>query len=175
MRVLLLGMMGSGKTTVGRALSDRTGWPYVDNDDLVAEVTGAETAELGARSAATLHAVERDVVERILGMEPPLVAGIPGSAITDESTCDAMRAHGAVVWLRARVETLASRIGDGSDRPFFAGRDVTEVLRELYAGRAPAYEAVAHLVVDVDERTPAQIAEWIVGNLGALATPPGAH
>jgi shikimate kinase len=175
LRVLLVGMMGCGKTTVGRVLADRTRWPYVDNDELVTEVGGAETAELGERGADALHAVELDVVRRILGMPPPLVAGIPGSAVTDDETREAMRRNGTVVWLRARVDTLAERVGDGADRPFFAGRDVTEVLHELYVGRAPVYEAAAHLVVDVDELSPDAIADRILENLDPAPASAGAH
>jgi shikimate kinase len=166
-RLLLVGMMGSGKTTVGRAVSALTGWPYVDNDELVAEVAGVATPQVGELGAEALHVVEAVVVERILALEPPLVAGIPGSAVAAVDTREHLRQHGTVVWLRARIETLAARVGDGSTRPFFAGRDVTDVLRELYVGRAPAYEAAAHHVVDVDERTPDEIAAWILENLRA--------
>jgi shikimate kinase len=167
-RLLLVGMMGSGKTTVGRAVCAATGWPYVDNDELVAQLAGAETAQVGEQGADELHRIEAVVVERILGMAPPLVAGIPGSAVDSEVTRAHLREHGTVVWLRARIATLAERVGDGSSRPFFAGRDVTEVLNELYAGRGPAYEEVAHLVVDVDERSPDEVAAWILDNLGAV-------
>jgi shikimate kinase len=166
-RLLLVGMMGSGKTTVGRAVSALTGWPYVDNDELVAEVAGVATPQVGELGAEALHVVEAVVVERILALEPPLVAGIPGSAVAAVDTREHLRQHGTVVWLRARIETLAARVGDGTTRPFFAGRDVTDVLRELYAGRAPAYEAAAHHVVDVDDRTPDEIAAWILENLRA--------
>lgn len=166
-RLLLVGMMGSGKTTVGLEVSAATGWPYVDNDELVARLAGAETAEVGEQGADALHRIEGRVVEQILAMPAPLVAGIPGSAVDSATTREHLRARGTVVWLRARIATLAERVGDGSSRPFFAGRDVTEVLTELYAGRAPAYEAVAHLVVDVDERSPEQVAAWILDNLDA--------
>ena len=174
-RLLLVGMMGCGKTTVGRAVSARIGWPYVDNDELVAELAGAATPQVGALGAEALHVVEAVVVEQVLAMHPPLVAGIPGSAVAAEDTRAHLRTHGTVVWLRARIETLARRVGDGSSRPFFAGRDITDVLRELYVGRAPAYQAAAHHVVDVDERTPDEIAEWIVGRLGAPPAGAGSH
>lgn len=173
-RLLLVGMMGCGKTTVGRAVASRTGWPYVDNDELVAEVAGAATPDVGAQGADELHRVEAVVVGRILAMDPPLVAGIPGSAVAAADAREHLRANGTVVWLRASIDTLAARVGDGSSRPFFAGRDVAEVLSELYVGRAPAYEAAAHHVVDVDEMTPDEIASWILGNLeapGAGAAP----
>jgi shikimate kinase len=165
-RVLLVGMMGSGKTTVGQALSARTGWSYVDNDAMVAELAGAPTPELQAtRGGDALHVLEAVVVDRILAMDPPLVAGIPGSAIVSESLREHLRAGGHVVWLRARIETLAARIGDGTSRPFFAGQDVADTLTRLYEGREPLYAASAHEVVDVDDLEPGAIADRILAGL----------
>jgi shikimate kinase len=165
-RLLLVGMMGAGKTTVGRALSDVTGWPYVDNDALVAELSGAPTPELQATLGGdALHVLEAVVVDRILAMDPPLVAGIPGSAIVSEPLRAHLRAGGHVVWLRARLDTLAARIGDGGTRPFFAGQDVSATLARLYEGREPLYAASAHQIVDVDGLEPSAIADLILSGL----------
>ncbi len=162
-RVLLVGMMACGKSTVGRALSERTGWPYVDNDELVARLAGEATPDVAAtRGPDALHMLEGFVVEEILAMDPPLVAGIPGSAVTTDATREQLRAGGFVVWLRARMETLAARVGDGSSRPFFAGHDVLATLQRLNEGREPLYAAAAHLVVDVDERTPDEVAAIVL-------------
>jgi shikimate kinase len=167
-RVLLVGMMGCGKTTVGLALAERTGWPYVDNDAMVAELSGTPTPELQATLGGdALHVLEAVVVDRILAMDPPLVAGIPGSAIVSEALREHLRTGGHVVWLRARIETLAARIGDGSTRPFFAGQDVTATLTRLYEGREPLYAASAHQVVDVDDLEPDAIADRILAGLSA--------
>jgi shikimate kinase len=165
-RVLLVGMMGSGKTTVGRALAELTGWPYVDNDAMVTELSGTATEQLQASQGGdALHALEAVVVDRILALEPPLVAGIPGSAIASDALRAHLRAGGHVVWLRARLDTLAARIGDGSSRPFFAGHDVGETLARLYEGREPLYAAAAQQVVDVDDLTPQQVAQRVLDAL----------
>jgi len=165
-RVLLVGMMGSGKTTVGLALADLTGWPYVDNDAMVAELAGTPTQSLQATQGGdALHMLEAVVVDRIISLDPPLVAGIPGSAIASDALRAHLRAGGHVVWLRARLDTLAARIGDGTSRPFFAGHDVSDTLKRLYEGREPLYAAVAHQVVDVDDATPQQVAQQILDAL----------
>jgi shikimate kinase len=155
-------MMASGKSTVGRALSRRTGWPYVDNDELVAVLAGQATPEVAVtRGVDGLHMLEGFVVEEILGRPAPLVAGIPGSAIATAAAREQLRAGGYVVWLRARLETLAARVGDGAGRPFFAGHDVLATLERLNEGREPQYAAAAHLVVDVDDLDPDAIAGLI--------------
>lgn len=166
-RLLLIGMMGCGKTTVGRELAREIGWSYVDNDALVAELSGQATAQVAAgQGAELLHVIEGVVTDRILAMAPPFVAGIPGSTVADAQRRIVLRDVGHVVWLRARLETLAARIGTGAGRPFFAaGIDVQETLERLYEGRAPLYVAAAHQVVDVDDLTPEQIARRIIDQL----------
>jgi shikimate kinase len=159
-------MMGSGKTTVGHALARLTGWPYVDNDAMVAELSGAATPDLQARLGGdALHALEAVVCDRILAMDPPLVAGIPGSAIASEALREHLRAGGHVVWLRARMDTLTARLGEGGTRPFFAGHDVRATLERLYEGRAPLYAASAHQVVDVDDLDAEAVARAVLEGL----------
>jgi shikimate kinase len=163
-RVLLIGMMGSGKTSVGLALSELTGWPYIDNDAMVAQLSGTPTQQLQSRLGGdALHVLEAVVVDRILDQAPPLVAGVPGSAIVSATLRAHLRSGGHVVWLRARLDTLAARIGDGSSRPFFAGHDVRQTLGRLYEGREPLYSAAAHQVVDVDDASPRDVALLILG------------
>jgi shikimate kinase len=171
-RVLLVGMMASGKTTVGHELAALTGWPYVDNDELVVSLAGQATPDVAAiRGADGLHMLEGFVVEEILAMDPPLIAGLPGSSIQAPPMRAAIRAAGRVVWLRARMETLAARVGIGEDRPFFAGHDVLETLRRLNQGREPLYAATAHITVDVDERDPSAIAAEIHRRLAGPPPP----
>jgi shikimate kinase len=171
-RVLLVGMMASGKTTVGHELAALTGWPYVDNDELVVSLAGQATPDVAAiRGADGLHMLEGFVVEEILAMDPPLIAGLPGSSIQAPPMRAAIREAGHVVWLRARMETLAARVGIGEDRPFFAGHDVLETLRRLNQGREPLYAATAHLTVDVDDREPAAIAAEIHRHLTGAPAP----
>ena len=165
-RVLLVGMMASGKTTVGHELARLTGWPYVDNDEVVVRLAGLATPDVAAiRGADGLHMLEGFVVEEILAMDPPLVAALPGSAIQAPPMRAAIRAAGYVVWLRAGMETLAARVGIDGDRPLFAGHDILETLRRLNQGREPLYAATAHRTVDVDDRDPAEIAAEILTHL----------
>src|SRR5262245_47673074 len=101
-RVFLVGMAGSGKTTVGSALSERTGWPYLDNDELVRQVTGRDSADIFAADGEdVLHVAEAHALDAALGMDPPIVVGVAGFLVDDPAAREALRDGGHVVWLRA--------------------------------------------------------------------------
>jgi shikimate kinase len=163
-RILLIGMMGSGKTTVARELSGRTGWPAVDNDELVRNLTGREAAAIAAEDGEdALHDVEARALAEALERTPPLVVGVAGAMADREDLRELLRRGGRVVWLRARADTLRSRIGTGSDR-----RPEAIDLAWLSARakeRDPLYREVADQIVDVDDLTPSEIATAILDSL----------
>jgi shikimate kinase/3-dehydroquinate synthase len=169
-RVLLVGMMGAGKTSVGTALSRRTGWPYLDNDTLVARAAGIATpGVLRSRGEAALPAAESGARGLALETPPPVIASIAAGVVVDPEDRARLAAGGFVVWLRAEVATLARRVGSGEGRPWL--QPSPEVaLRRLYEGRAPLYAEVASLVVDVDEATPDRTAELIAAALARSGT-----
>jgi shikimate kinase len=154
-RVLLLGMMGAGKTTVGQALGVALRWSYLDNDELVADATGAAKESLLERAGiAALRSAETAALLLALHREGPLVAGIAGGAVLDPHNVRllANRSDGAlVVWLRAPVSVLAARIvADPQDRPWLSG-DPVAALSRLAEERDPGYAAAADLTVDVGD------------------------
>src|SRR6185369_11609230 len=102
-RVFLVGMVGAGKTTIGHALSERTGWPYIDNDDLVKSMTGRDSAEIFETDGEdVLHLAEIQALDVAFGTDPPLVVGVAGAVVGDAAAREALREGGYVVWLRAR-------------------------------------------------------------------------
>jgi shikimate kinase len=161
-RLLLVGMMGVGKSTVGRELATRSGWPYVDNDELLHADTGHYGAELlTLHGVQTLRDAEAQVLTEILERKPPLVAGVAAGVVLRPDDRERIKAGGFVVWLRARTETLVSRIGDDSERAWLQPNPAA-ALRELAAGRDPLYADVADLIVDVDDRTTEAVTEEIL-------------
>jgi shikimate kinase len=148
-KILLVGMMGSGKTSVGRALTARTGWPYRDNDEAVAMLAGMPTAELlERRGTPALRTVESQALQSALAEDPPLVAGVAGGVVDSEADLAALRGTDAfVVYLHTPVDLLVQRVGDGAGRPYLQA-DPETALRRLFAGREPLYREVADLVVD---------------------------
>jgi shikimate kinase len=163
-RVLLIGMMGAGKTTVGNALSARLGWPYLDNDELLGRAVGKDTRRVQEEDGVT--ALRRDeslALTEALRAPAPVIAAVAGGIVTDAADRDRLRQGGFVVWLRADIDTLVERVR-GTDRPWL-GASPEAAMRELYAGRAPLYAEVATLIVDVDGSTPERSAETIVSAL----------
>ncbi len=162
-RVLLLGMMGAGKTSVGREIQARTGWPYRDNDEAVEALTGLPTRELyDQRGTGELRAAESRVLHEALVGPPPYVAGVAGGVVESDDDVDALRAADAfVVYLHTPIDELVRRVGDGGGRPFLQP-DPEAALRLLYAGREPRYRAVADLVVDTSLGDAAAHADQVV-------------
>jgi shikimate kinase len=164
--VVLVGSMGSGKTTVGTELAERMGRQWVDNDALLAESTGLTAAEwVSLHGPAALHEAERVVAGACLADPRPGVIALAASVVDDPAAAELLAAH-AVVWLRAHPETLVARIGDDLRRPF--GAQMAETLRAQAAERSRRFAAVAHVVVDVDDRPPASVVEEIEKRLGPL-------
>jgi shikimate kinase len=162
-RVLLIGMMGAGKTSVGRALTKRTGWAYRDNDEIVADVEGIATDELqrqGGRDA--LRAAESRALTRVLSDEPPLIAGVAGGVIESAADRDRLASPDAfVVYLHAPIEVLVERVGSGDGRPWLQP-DPETAMRRLFAGREPLYREVADLVVETQDGDAEKHADQIV-------------
>jgi shikimate kinase len=165
-RVLLIGMMGSGKTSVGRAVSERTGWPYHDNDDVLAEQEGLPTEELARqRGEQALREAESRALQALLAKDPPLVAGVAAGVV--EMPADRERLAGPdafVVYLHTPIEVLVERVGSGEGRPWLQP-DPEAALRKLQEGREDHYRAAADLVVDSSTGRPEDHAAEIVAAL----------
>lgn len=166
-RIVLLGMMGAGKTTVGRLLAEQMGVPYLDNDEAVKAMTGREPAEIrDTDGEAALHELESAALRWALDRPPPMVVGAAGWIAEDPRASGLLGPDVSAVWLRATPETLHARIGEGKGRRVEA-TDLAWIARHASA-RAPAYEALADLVIDVDARTPREVADLISASLAAM-------
>jgi shikimate kinase len=160
MLIFLTGFMGAGKTTVGRELADRLGWPFLDLDDEIEARAGATVAEIfAARGEAEFRRLEREALAGALGRETGVVAA-GGGTFAEPEVLEAARARGLVVFLNPSFQTIVGRIGGRgkTDRPLF--RDETAALA-LYRERLAGYRR-ADLVVDVGAgEQPREVAERI--------------
>lgn len=144
--IVLVGLMGVGKSTVGRRLALRLGLPFVDADVEIERASGMAIAEMFERyGEAAFRDGERRVIARLLG-GPRHVLATGGGAFVDPATRALILAQATAVWLDADVATLVERVRRRNTRPLLKGRDPAAVLRELAAVRNPLYaEAQVHI------------------------------
>jgi shikimate kinase len=160
--LVLIGLMGAGKTSVGRRCAERLGRPFVDTDDVVVAMTGMPFSEFFAQyGERAFRELERQAVEDVCASPQPLVIACGGGTAVDPDNRRRLRANGIVVWLRAPVSVLAARVGNGGTRPLLAG-DPEGALRRLGATREPAYEAAAHVSVDTDSLDVDEVADAVL-------------
>jgi len=168
--VVLVGLMGAGKTTVGRELARRLGRAFVDTDELVETAAGATVAEVfAAEGESGFRARERVAVADACASPTPLVIACGGGAVLDPENRARLHDAGLVVWLRAPADALARRVGDGRARPLLAGGATDATLARLAELRAPAYEAAADVVVDTDGRTVDEVVDAVDREVAAWA------
>jgi shikimate kinase len=160
-RIVLIGMMGAGKSTVGRILAGRLGWRYLDNDEDVRALTAREPTDvIRIGGEQELHAAEASAFLSALSSPPPVVIAAAAGVVLDETCEEALRGQGSVVYLRARPQTLRRRIGTGLGRR----SDATDLqwLEARARERDERYRRLATSVVDVDDSTPEEVVERIL-------------
>ena len=165
---VIVGLMGVGKSTVGVALATRLGWVFRDSDADIRAATGLTVKELRDRDGVeAMHALEADQLLDALGTPEPSVIAAAAS-VADVPAC--LQALGAgdvfVVWLQAEPPLLAERFPSTDDhRPAYGDSAEAFLARQL-AARGPALASVADLVLDVDGRTPDDVADRVLEALG---------
>jgi shikimate kinase len=145
--IVLVGLMGAGKTTIGRRLAKRLGLPFLDSDEEIERAADHKIADIFDRfGEASFRDGERRVLRRLVG-GPPKVIATGGGAFMDAQTRALVLDKAIAVWLRAEAETLAERAARRGRRPLLRDGDPAEVLRALAEVRDPVYaEAQVHVV-----------------------------
>jgi shikimate kinase len=162
--VVLVGLMGAGKSTIGRALAALLDRPLVDNDAQVLAKTTRTVAEISAHSGiAEMRRFEREALVEALACPVPSVITAAAGVILDAEARRRLR-DPFVVWLRADPATLAARVARDPVRPL-VGDNPEVVLRAMHEQRRDLYNEVADHVVDVDRQRPADVAAAIAARL----------
>lgn len=167
--VVLVGMMGSGKTAVGRVLAARLGVPFLDSDAAIEEAAHASIAEIFARDGEPFFRDrEAEVLARLLS-GPPAVVSTGGGAFLAERNRRAIAEKGVALWLDAELDTLWERVRHKDSRPLLRTPDPRGTLSALYENRVPVYR-LAELSVKTERGY--SIEETANRALAVLATRP---
>lgn len=167
--IVLVGLMGSGKTTVGRLLAVRLGVPHVDLD---ASIEAREGRSVGEIFAADGEPAFREIEGRELAAAMctgACVVSTGGGVVEREENRRVLRSARFVAWLDAPTAALAARVGDGTGRPLLAEGAET-VLGRLADRREAWYASVADLRVDTTDRTPEEVADCVAAAVGGVAS-----
>jgi shikimate kinase len=169
--LVLVGMMGAGKTTVGRRTAKLLGRPFVDADEAFVARFGRTIAEVfAADGEAAFRDLETEVLATLLGVSEPLVIACGGGVVIREANRRLLAGDRAlVVYLAADPGFLAGRATARAHRPLLAGDDPAQVLRRLHAERDPWYRQVADAAIDVDDHGHPRSRRAIARQLADLA------
>jgi shikimate kinase len=170
--VVLVGMMGSGKSSIGKRLAQRLELPFVDADTEIEVAAAMTIPEIFAkRGEAEFRSGEKRVIERLLARGPQVLA-TGGGAFMNADTRARIAACGISVWLRADPDVLMRRIRKRPNRPLLQTADPERTLRELLAAREPVY-ALADLTVDSHDEPHELAVNAIIAALGAYLAKEG--
>lgn len=166
--VVLIGMMGVGKTTIGRLVAERLQWPFIDSDALIEQAEGKPISEIFAEKGEPyFRQRELEVIRKVVNDSTPVVLSIGGGAFMNPVVRFLLKEMTATFYLQAGVETLIQRIGSVATRPLLSqGRHgempLEQRLRTLLQEREPTY-SLANYLIETDGLTSTQITEAITG------------
>lgn len=169
--LVLVGLPGSGKSTVGRGLARRVGLPFVDSDHVIEQRLGCSIRDFFAREGEPAF---RDLEQQVLAdlaAGPACVLATGGGSVLRAANRDTLRGAGHVVYLRASPDELWRRLRNDTKRPLLQVADPQKALRDLYAKRDPLYREVAEFVVDTGRPSVSTLVNMVMMQLelgGAL-------
>lgn len=149
--VVLVGMMGSGKTAIGKALAARLHVPFLDSDAEIVDAAQASISEIFERDGEPFFRKrEAEVIARLL-TGPPGILSVGGGAFLNAAVRDSIAAHGVALWLDVELETLWERVRHKDTRPLLQTANPKQTLTDLFTARTPTY-AKARLQTTVPDR-----------------------
>ena len=167
MNVILCGMMGAGKTTIGVKVAEVTDLRWYDTDELIVDKHGKISDIFEYYGEPYFRKIETDIVKE-LAAQDKLVISTGGGLVLKKENNEVLQKNGKIVFLRASLDTLAKRLKVDGTRPLLENstEGIRDRLARLMKERTSVYEHVADYIVDVDGKTPEQIAAEIVEMLG---------
>lgn len=167
--VLLIGFMGSGKSTVGRLLAKRLALPFVDLDKRIEQDSGVTVSELfAAEGEQAFRERERSALEA-LESEPDSVVACGGGVVVVDANRATLRTLGTVIYLRVSAGEALARIGDTTTRPLLAGPGAGIAATALMQARESLYVAAADIVIDTESKDKAAVVDEVLAALDEVA------
>jgi shikimate kinase len=163
MNIVLIGLRGSGKTTVGRILAQRLGREFIEMDELVTRKVGLTIPEIVKKYGwDKFREIEEEVTSQVAKLDN-IINASGGGVVTREKNIIKLKKKGTLVWLQADVNTLIERTGEDSQRPPLAGgRTVREDMEITLKERKTLYQQAADLSINTENNTPEEVAEAII-------------
>jgi shikimate kinase len=163
--LVLIGFMGTGKTTVGKALSKRTGLALMDVDHLIEEKERRRIADIFEKDGEpAFRKLEKETISRIASLAGQIIT-TGGGAVLDPDNFEALKKNGLVIALEARPETIYERVKGSRHRPLLSSGELELEIRRLLESRRPIYDK-ADLKFSTDGKTAQQVADEIAAALG---------
>lgn len=160
--IVLIGFMGSGKSSIGRRVATRLGFQFLDTDALLVEREGREITEIFEQDGeARFRDLETSVLSS-LGMRDRCVISTGGGVILREENRALLRQLGLVVWLTASDDVIYERVSRTDKRPLLRTSDPRATVTELFAARRPLYDAAAEFTLDTSTLSHAQAADALI-------------
>lgn len=158
----LIGLPGSGKSTIGRQLARQWHLPFIDSDHVIEQRLGCTIKQYFAEHGeGAFRDVEQQVLAELLAATAPCVLSTGGGSVLRAANRQALQAHSTVFYLQSTPEDIARRLRNDTTRPLMQGDDPLQRLQELLAVREPLYLATAHYVVDAARQNASQVSRKI--------------
>ena len=161
--IVLVGFMGTGKSTVGKRLAQSLEWDFVDTDCVIGEVTSLSVTEIFRRHGETRFRSEERIVVARLSQQDQIVIATGGGTVVDPLNLKALAQNGIVIGLHASMEAILRRIGHKNDRPLL--KDSKEAIEKLWSERQECY-AQSDFMVDTSQKTIDEVVREILEWLG---------
>jgi shikimate kinase len=162
MNIVLIGYRGTGKSVVGKILSQRLGMQCISMDARIVEKAGMSIPEIVAKHDWPAFRDLESEVARELAQRDNLIIDTGGGVIERPENIAALQTNALIVWLKASVGLIVSRIEKGTERPSLTGKSFTDEVAEVLERRTPKYQSAAHYEIDSEHLTPKQVAERII-------------
>jgi len=164
--IVLIGMRGSGKTTVGKILAQKMGREFIEMDEFITQKAGFSIPEIvGKHGWEKFRDLEEEITGEVAGRDN-IINASGGGVVTREKNIIKLKKSGVLVWLQANVDTLVNRIGEDAERPPLGeGRSQREDIEITFKERKPLYQQAADLTINTENKTPEEIADLVINLL----------